>query len=48
MNEKIKEYLDSNNLKFKDVDENGNEIEMTLSEMFQNLIKNHGDYLKHI
>ena len=39
MNEKIKEYLDSNNLKFKDVDENGNEIEMTLSEMLQDLIE---------
>ena len=39
MNEKLKEYLDSSNFKFKDVDENGNEIEMTLSEMLQDLIE---------
>ena len=39
MNEKIKEYLDSSNFKFKDVDENGNEVEMSLSEMLQDLIE---------
>lgn len=39
MNEKLKEYLDSSNFKFKDVDENGNEIEMTLSDLLQDLIE---------
>jgi predicted RNase H-like nuclease (RuvC/YqgF family) len=40
MNDEIKEYLDSANFKFKDVDEDGNEIELTLSEAIENLIDN--------
>lgn len=48
MNEEIKEYLDSANFKFKDVDEDGNEIELTLSEEMENLIDNNkrlADYI---
>lgn len=38
MNNEIKEYLDKSNYKFKEIDENGNEIEISLSEMLENLL----------
>lgn len=40
MNNEIKEYLDSANFKFKEVDEEGNEVELTLSEEMETLINN--------
>ena len=48
MKEEIKEYLDKSDFKFKDIDEDGNEIEMSLSEMIQDLLdtnKRLGDYI---
>ena len=48
MTKEIKEYLDSANFRFKDVDENGNETELTLSEEIENLIDNNkklADYI---
>ena len=37
MSDEVREMLDSTNFQFKDVDENGNEIEMTLSEAMESL-----------
>lgn len=51
MNDEVKEYLDKSNYKFKDVDENGNEVEMSLSEMIQSLLDTNerlGDYITNL
>ena len=37
MSDEVRELLDSTNFQFKDVDEDGNEIEMTLSEAMESL-----------
>ena len=37
MSDEVREMLDSTNFQFKDVDEDGNEIEMTLSEAMESL-----------
>lgn len=42
MDNEIKQHLDSAGFKFKDIDENGIEKEMTLSEMIESLIENNG------
>ena len=39
MNEEIKKYLDNSGYKFKDVDENGNEKELTLSGLIEELLE---------
>ena len=37
MSDEVREMLDSTNFEFKDVDENGNEVIMTLSEAMESL-----------
>ena len=48
MNKEIKEYLDSANFKFKDVDEEGNEVELTLSEELEKLIEDNTKLANYI
>lgn len=48
MNEEIRKYLDSANFKFKDVDKNGVEVELTLSEVIDNLIENNKKLIDYI
>ncbi len=51
MNDEIKKYLDSANFKFKDIDEKGKEVELTLSQVIENLVENNkklGDYITNL
>ena len=48
MNDKVKEYLDSSNFKFKDIDKNGNETELTLSEVIDDLVENNKRLVDYI
>ena len=48
MNDKIKKFLDASDFRFLDVDENGNEKEMTLSQTFESSMQqNFSKIFKH-
>lgn len=48
MSDEIKKYLDSANFKFKDIDENGVEKELTLSETIEKLIEDNKRLVDYI